>query len=141
MAIRAGSPSNPLQRRVRLLLVDDMPQVRRDLRLLLELTGLIDVVGEAEEGAQAVRLASELSPDAVLMDLEMPAGMDGYEATHLIKNQAKREQAHEVRVIVLSVHAGLEERRRAEAAGADVFVMKGANYQVLVDAILSKEGS
>jgi DNA-binding NarL/FixJ family response regulator len=98
------------------------------------------VVGEACDGAQAVRMAVEHSPDVVLMDLEMP-GMDGYEATRRIKSQAHGVRAHEVRVIILSVHAGPEERQRALAAGADGFVMKGADYQVLLDAILPKEGS
>ncbi len=114
---------------VRVLLVDDRPQVRHDLRQLLLLTEAIDVVGEATNGEEAVRLTAELRPDAVLMDLEMP-GMDGYEATRRIKNESST-----IRVIILSIHAGPEERRRARAAGADCFVVKGESYEVLVDAI------
>jgi DNA-binding NarL/FixJ family response regulator len=121
-------------RRVRVLLVDDMPQVLQDLHQLLELIGLIEIIAEAREGAEAVRLAAELAPDAILMDLEMP-GMDGYEATRRIK---ARQPAP--RVVILSVHAGPRERERARAAGADGFVMKGADYEVLVDAILGKNG-
>lgn len=127
--------SNQNHRRVRVLIVDDTPQVRRDLRQLLELTGEMEIVGEAANGQDAIRLTAELVPDAIVMDLEMP-GMDGYEATRQIKvyRQAPR-------VVILSVHAGPEERQRAQAAGADGFVMKGNNYEVLVNAILGKSGS
>jgi DNA-binding NarL/FixJ family response regulator len=129
------SPAGQNFQRVRVLLVDDMPQVLHDLRQLLELTGLIDIIAEASDGAKAVRLADELAPDAILMDLEMP-GMDGYEATRRIK-----ERQPAARVVILSVHAGPEEQERAQAAGADCFVMKGADYELLVNAILGKNGS
>ena len=71
---------------MRVLLVDDMPQVLRDLRQLLELSGVITIVGEAQDGSQAVKLAAQLAPDAAVMDLEMPE-MAGYEATRQIKAQ------------------------------------------------------
>ena len=119
---------------VRVLLVDDMPQVLHDLRQLLVLTGAAEIVGEARNGAEAVRLAAELAPDAIIMDLQMP-GMDGYEATRRIKAQAPA-----MPVIVLSVHTGAEEQSRARAAGADCFVVKGASYEVLVDAIRGRGG-
>jgi DNA-binding NarL/FixJ family response regulator len=125
------APLDHTQRRVRLLLADDMPQVRRDLRQLLELTGLAEVVAEADSGLEAVRLAGALSPEAVVMDLEMP-GLDGYEATRRIKTQWPG-----IRVIILSVHAGPEEMDHARAAGADAFVLKGASYEILMRAILN----
>ena len=115
---------------VSVLLVDDMPEVLHDLRQLLELTGVIAIAGEARNGTQAVQLAVELVPDAVVMDLEMP-GTDGFEATRRIKAHAPT-----VRVIILSVHAGREEQERAREAGADAFVLKGASYEVLMNAIL-----
>jgi DNA-binding NarL/FixJ family response regulator len=120
-------------RRVRLLLVEDMPQVLHDLRQLLELTGRFEIVAEARDGAQAVRLAGELSPEAVILDLEMPR-LDGYEAARLIK-----ELRPAPRVIILSAHAGPEEQQRARAAGADGFVTKGDRYEVLINAILGGE--
>jgi DNA-binding NarL/FixJ family response regulator len=135
MRTHALPPSDRRDRRARVLIVDDMPQVLHDLRQLLELTGLIDIIAEASDGAKAVRLADELAPDAILMDLEMP-GMDGYEATRRIK-----EHQPAPRVVILSVHAGPEEQERAQAAGADCFVMKGADYELLVNAILGKNGS
>jgi CheY-like chemotaxis protein len=133
MTVSPFSPSGQNSPRVRVLLVDDMPQVLHDLRQLLELTGLFEILAEARDGTEAVRLAADLSPDAILMDLEMP-GMDGYEATRRIKAQCP-----ERRVVILSVHARPEQRELARAAGADDFVMKGAHYQVLVNAILGRD--
>jgi DNA-binding NarL/FixJ family response regulator len=135
MAEPHSSPADPNFQPVRVLLVDDMPQVRHDLRQLLELTGQIEIIAEARDGAQAVRLATELAPDVIVMDLEMP-GMDGYEATRRIK---QRQPA--LRVVILSVHAGPLEQESARAAGAEAFVMKGANYEVLVNAILGRNDS
>jgi DNA-binding NarL/FixJ family response regulator len=123
-------PDHP-SRRVRVLLVDDMPQVLHDLHQLLELSGLVEIVAEAGNGLEAVQLAGDLSPEVVVMDLEMP-GLDGGEATRRIKNQSPA-----VRVIILSVHAGPEEIERARAAGADDFVVKGASYETLMGALLN----
>ncbi len=120
---------------VRVLIVDDNPQVIHDLHQLLELSGVVEVVGEAEGGLDAVRLATNLSPDVVVVDLEMP-DMDGYEATTRIKAEKSN-----LRVVILSVHAGSDEVERTRAAGADAFVVKGAGYQTLLNAILGKDGS
>jgi DNA-binding NarL/FixJ family response regulator len=116
------------------LIVDDIPEILYDLRQLLELTGLLKVVAEAGDGLEAVRLAEEYLPDAIVMDLEMP-GLDGYEATRMIKAQNPT-----ARVIILSAYAGDEEIERARAAGADGFVMKGERYEILVNAILGRNG-
>lgn len=126
----ALSPADRAHRLVRVLIVDDMPQVLHDLRQLLELSGVVEVIGEARDGQEAIRLCAKLSPDVVVMDLEM-RGMDGYEATRRIK-----ESQPAARVVILSVHAGPEEKERARVAGADCFVMKGVNYEVLINAIL-----
>lgn len=71
--------------RVRVLLVDDLPDIRLVMRLLLEADGRAEVVGEAADGVEAVRLATELRPDAVVLDLRMP-GMDGVSALPLIRD-------------------------------------------------------
>jgi two-component system response regulator DesR len=128
-------PTGPDHQLVRLLIVDDTPRVLQDLRQLLELSGAVEIVGEASDGAQAVRLAEELSPQVVVMDLEMP-GMDGYEATRRIKARTPA-----ARVVILSVHASPAEVNRARHAGADSFVTKGARYEILLNAILAKDGS
>ena len=70
--------------KVRVLLVDDLSDIRLVMRLLLEADGRAEVVGEAADGSEAVRLASELNPDAVVLDLRMP-GMDGVSALPLIR--------------------------------------------------------
>jgi DNA-binding NarL/FixJ family response regulator len=121
-------------RAVRVLIVDDAPEVRQELRTLLPLAGaedglVVEVVGEAPNGGGAVEQTSLLSPDVVLMDLEMTE-MDGYAATQAIKTR------HPVtRVVVLTVHGDLPSRRRAHEAGADEFVEKGASIAVLLQAI------
>lgn len=134
MISHASSPSDPGNHPVRVLLVDDAARVRNELRQLLELSGAVQVVGEAGDGLEAVRLAAELSPEVIIMDLEMP-GMDGFEATRQIKAYPPAP-----RVVILSVHEGLAEQK-AQAAGADSFVIKGTDYQILVNAILGEDGS
>ncbi|MBV9412912.1 MAG: response regulator [Acidimicrobiia bacterium] len=71
--------------KVRVLLVDDLSDIRLVMRLLLEADGRAEVVGEAADGAEAVRLAAVLQPDAVVLDLRMP-GMDGVAALPLIRD-------------------------------------------------------
>lgn len=121
---------------IRILIVDDTPQVRQGLLAVLRLaarktSSRIEICGEAKDGCEAVRLAHGLHPDAVLMDLEMPV-MDGFEATRRIKADLPA-----VRVVVLSIHDSPEERLRAAEAGADGFIAKGARHETLLDAILA----
>jgi DNA-binding NarL/FixJ family response regulator len=110
----------------RVVLVDDQALVRQGLRLLLELAG-IDVVGEAEEGAGAVRLVRDAGPDVVLMDLRMP-GMDGVEATRLLA-------AEGFRVLVLTTFDTDENVAEALRAGAAGFLLKDVTSEGLVDAV------
>lgn len=125
-------PAKQDHRPVRVLIVDDSPQVQRDLRQFLDLTDNIEVVAEAADGQEAVRLAAALSPDVIVMDLEMP-GMDGFEATRQIKAQAT-----DLRIVVLSMHSGPESVEKARLAGADEFVAKGASFELLINAILGR---
>ncbi len=124
--------AHPERVRKRVLIVDDNPQVLHELRLFLETTGEVEIIGEASNGLEAIRIAQELNPDVVLMDLEMPI-MDGYEATRQIKIHASSP-----RVVILSVHAGLEEPNKAYLAGADGFIVKGASYEALLGTVLGK---
>jgi len=117
---------------IRVLIVDDVPQVRRELRTLLPLVGDIQIVGEAANGLEAIEQAAALQPDVVLMDLEMPI-VDGCEATRQIKT------GYPVcRVIALTIYNGEAERRRAAQAGVDAFVVKGAPMAALVKAICQR---
>jgi DNA-binding NarL/FixJ family response regulator len=122
----ASVPENSL---IRVLIVDDMPQVREDLRVLLQLSNGVEVVGEAADGQEAIKQAEMLKPDVVIMDLEMPI-LDGLEATRQIK---KRKLAK--RIVVLSVHSDLEVIQHAMQAGADDFVQKGSPYNALIKSI------
>ncbi len=129
------SPAISHIRPVRMLLVDDSASVRHELAHLLDLSGMVHIIGEAADGLEAVRLAADLSPEVVLMDLEMP-GLDGFDTTRQIKAGQPAP-----RVVILSAHGKPEDQERARAAGADGFVVKGASYQTLLTAILEKDGS
>ena len=119
----------------RVLIADDTPQVRRDLHQFLELSGEIEVVAEATNGQDAISLTNELSPDVIVMDLEMP-GLDGFESTRQIK--ARKPSP---RVVILSVHADVDTVKRARSVGADEFVVKAADFKILIDAILGRKDS
>jgi DNA-binding NarL/FixJ family response regulator len=122
--------SNPGSRRV--VIVDDNPQVLQDLRQFFEMFNEVEIVGEASNGQEAIRLVQKLKPDVVVMDLEMPI-MDGYEATQKLKANSATP-----RVVILSIHTGSEVQEKVKAAGADGFIIKGACYEVLVNAIFEK---
>ena len=101
----------------RLLLVDDHKLLRQGLRRAVEDAGF-DVVGEAGDGEEAVRLAVELRPDLVLMDLSMPV-MDGIEATGRL-----RHSVPEARVVILTMHGEEDTVARALRAGAVGYLLK-----------------
>ena len=114
---------------VRVLLCDDQTLMRQGLRLLLHGDGGISIVGEAADGAEAVRLATELQPDVALMDLRMPK-MDGVEATRRIHAAQPN-----VRVLVLTTYGDDTMVRAALAAGAAGYLLKDAEPADIVAAI------
>ncbi len=114
---------------IRVLIVDDVERVRQDLRTFLTLTGNIEIVGEASNGLEAVRLVEALCPQVVLMDLEMPI-MGGFEAARQIKALQPS-----CRVIALTIHAGEAEQQSAIQAGVDDFIVKGASLESLMGSI------
>jgi DNA-binding NarL/FixJ family response regulator len=121
------------QSRRRVLIVDDSAQVRQELRTLLPLAGDIEIVGEAADGREAIRLAQALQPDVVLMDLEMPV-LDGYEATRQIKAGFPA-----CRVVALTVHGYGGARQKASQSGVDVFLVKGGSVETLMQAISERK--
>jgi DNA-binding NarL/FixJ family response regulator len=114
---------------IRVLLVDDQPVVRRGLRVLFRLEPDLQVVGEASTGTEALALAQTLTPDVVLMDIEMPE-MDGIEAT-----AALRRVVPQSAVVILSIHDDAQTRERAQAAGAVAFVEKRGATDALLSAM------
>ena len=111
------------------LLADDQPLLRRGFRMILEAEGGIEVVGEAEDGEQAVELTHRLHPDVVLMDIRMPR-MDGIEATRSITASGSR-----TRVLVLTTFDLDDYAFGALRAGASGFVLKDVRPSKLVEAI------
>jgi two-component system nitrate/nitrite response regulator NarL len=114
---------------IRLLIVDDHPLARMGTRRFVEKRENLIVVGEAADGEEALSKASELSPDVVLMDVELPK-LDGLAATKRL-----HENNPEARVLVLSAHLGNEMASRAARAGACGFVSKEASAAELLQAI------
>ncbi|HEY6835458.1 MAG TPA: response regulator transcription factor [Gaiellaceae bacterium] len=114
---------------IRVLLAEDHGLVRAGLERLLSTVEDVEVVGAAADGAQAVELAAEATPDVILMDLSMP-GMDGIEATRAIV------AAHEsVQVVVLTSLTDRERMLAALDAGAVGYLLKDAEPRELIDGI------
>jgi len=114
---------------IRLLIVDDHAVVRQGLRMFLALDEKLEVVGEAANGAEAVRLVRELHPDVVLMDLLMPV-MDGIAATEIIRREEPDTE-------VIALTSVLEDRAvfRAIRAGAIGYLLKDTQANDLCHAI------
>ena len=114
---------------IRLLLADDHAVVRSGLRMLLEAQPDMTIIGEAETGQEAIRRVAELSPDVVLMDIEMP-GMNGIEATRRIKADAPAAA-----VLALTMYEDDQYFFEMLRAGASGYVPKRAAPDELVSAI------
>jgi DNA-binding NarL/FixJ family response regulator len=113
---------------LRVLLVDDHDLFRTGLRTLLEEQGL-QVVGEAENGQVALRLAAELAPDVVIMDLKMP-GLTGVETTRRLTSASPL-----TRVVVLTISVEDEDVMDAVMAGACGYLLKDSSIERLVEGI------
>lgn len=114
---------------MRVLLADDHPLFRQGLKALLEKKDTIEVVGEANDGAEAVALTKKMAPDVVVMDISMP-GYCGLDATKEIK-----EHYPNTKVIILSGHADNIYVNQALKAGASGYIHKDAAYDELAIAL------
>jgi two-component system response regulator NreC len=114
---------------LRILLADDHGVLRAGLRALLNAEEDLEVIGEAADGAQVLRLARQLKPDLVLMDISMP-GTDGLEATRQLQAELP-----EVRVLLLTVHEDDGLLQEAIRSGASGYILKRAAESELINAI------
>lgn len=117
---------------IKLLIVDDHVVVRSGLTMLLNGKNGIEVVGEAADGAEAIREARKLKPNVVLMDLSMPQGKNGLTATAEIK-----QELPDTGVLVLTMHDDDEYLFNAIHAGASGYVLKSSPHEELLNAIES----
>ncbi|HUF37040.1 MAG TPA: response regulator transcription factor [Anaerolineales bacterium] len=115
--------------KITILIADDQPLVRRTLRMSLDLEEDFLVVGEAQDGLEAVEMAAALSPDVVVMDLEMPQ-MDGVLAASLLKTSSPGTA-----VVIHSLYDQDELKQKALQAGAFAFVPKHALLDNLIAAV------
>ncbi|HTY23644.1 MAG TPA: response regulator transcription factor [Desulfomonilaceae bacterium] len=118
-----------MNRSWRIVIAEDHTILREGLRALLASDPEFDVVGEAEDGFEAINCVRRLSPDVVLMDLSMPK-MTGMEAVREIKRIAP-----ETKVLVLTVHKNEEYILASFQAGSDGYVLKDASHHELTSAI------
>jgi two-component system response regulator NreC len=114
---------------INVLLAEDHIVVRKGLRSLLDAEAGIEVIGEADDGREAIKKARQLHPDVVVMDIAMP-GLNGLEATRRIKKHFPR-----VEVLILTMHANEEYIFQILRAGASGYVVKQAAPEELVAAI------
>ena len=114
---------------IRVVVVDDHPAVRIGLADFLDAQDGLEIVGQAENGAQAVELSSSTQPDVVVMDIRMPE-LDGIEATRQIK-----EARPQTGVLLLTAYEEDELASAGRAAGADGFFLKGIFGADLVNRV------
>jgi NarL family two-component system response regulator YdfI len=115
---------------IRILIVDDHQVIRRGIRTMLaEGGGEFDVVGEAADGATAIRLAADLQPDVILMDVRMP-GIDGVEAIHEI-----HQQWPSIALIILTTYNEDELMIQGLQAGACGYLLKDIDLDTLLSSL------
>lgn len=114
---------------VKVLLVEDHKMVRLGLSLVFENTEGIDMIGEADNGKKGVELALKLCPDVVLMDIGLPE-LDGIQATSLIKKSNPN-----IKILIFTSRDSEDDVFDSLSAGADGYIMKGANEEQMISAI------
>ena len=115
--------------RLKVVLADDHPAVRKSLRLLLECEPSLEVIAETADGPESIRAVQTLQPDLLLLDIKMPL-MSGLEVLQYLRNGK-----HPLAIIVLSNHSEQLYVAAALRLGADAFVTKSAGAEELMEAI------
>jgi DNA-binding NarL/FixJ family response regulator len=113
---------------MRVLIVDDHPVTRDGLKTAFGITEEIDVVGEASSGEEAIKVAQDVSPDVIFMDVRMP-GMNGIQATRII-----REHRPDTKVILFTIDESRASVAEAIQAGVSGYLLKDAGVNELVNA-------
>jgi two-component system, NarL family, nitrate/nitrite response regulator NarL len=132
-ALRAkdSSQEGTMKKRIKILLVDDHPVVRKGIASCLAQHDHIQILGEAADGREALRKAREMIPDIMLMDIDMPH-MNGLAVTDLL-----RKELPKVKVLILSMHSNTDYILRIIQSGARGYVLKDAGTEELLRAIES----
>jgi pilus assembly protein CpaE len=121
---------------IKVLIVDDIPETRNHLSRLLGLEREIDVAGTAGSGEEAIRVAMEMRPDVIVMDINMP-GMDGIAAAEIISQRLPHSP-----IIMMSVHGEAEHLKRSMLAGAREFLVKpfsGDEFATSIKRVVERE--
>lgn len=119
---------------ITVLLAEDHRAYRKSLKLLVETDGDIDVIGEAKNGSEAIRMNKSLHPDVVLMDIAMPL-LNGLQATRQIMQALPASK-----VLILSSHPDPEYIEQAMVFGASGYLLKQSSSEVLAQAIREVQG-
>lgn len=128
-------PGNPTpttskaKKTIRLLIVDDHPVVRKGIAASLAAHPNIQIVGEAADGVQALRMAHELVPDIMLTDIDLP------EKNGLVVTETIRKEIPSIRVLILSMHTNTDYVLRIVQSGASGYILKGGSTEDLLHAI------
>lgn len=116
---------------IKVLLVEDHIMARMGTAIFIQNTEGLELIGQAEDGLQAIKLAREVKPDVILMDIGLPK-IDGIEATKRIK-----ETGSDSSILMLTSRDSEDDIYAALQAGADGYIMKGCNLEALHSAIIS----
>jgi DNA-binding NarL/FixJ family response regulator len=129
MSHTTAATVSPIDRRIRILIADDQPVIRKMVRSALEEHPRFEVCGEAPDGAKAIEAAQKLKPDIVVLNISMPI-LNGFAAARQIK--AKLPEAA---IVILSSHADKRFVEEAKKIGVRAYVAKTALAEALVKAI------
>jgi two-component system nitrate/nitrite response regulator NarL len=124
-----SSQEGKMKKRIKILLADDHPVVRKGIASCLGQHDHLQIIGEAADGREALRKAREMIPDIILMDIDMPH-MNGLAVTDLL-----RKELPKIKVLILSMHSNTDFILRIIQSGARGYVLKDAGTDVLLKAI------
>ena len=116
---------------IRVLIVDDLPETRENVRKLLQFESDIEVIGQAGTGEEAVKMAKEHQPDIILMDINMPV-VDGYTLTAQIKSTAEFAR---IPIVAVTANVMRGDREKSLEAGCDGYIQKPIDIDTLAQQI------